>query len=302
MARKVRNCFLALAIAVIFTATLSLPAQAAAKDYVVGKSNFHENGKYGADGFFGPWWEDGCLSFESGALVFDTSVDNAWMTLNFTDDTLDSSQYKYMVVKIKTNDPKQSENFAMTIGKKAGKSGRKANCGQTYTEWTLADGSHPKPLTTQYTTIVVDLAKSGVISFEGDPDFALNKGDAKNSKIYISDLYLTNTNPGGSGGTTTKPGTTSKPTTQSSAPAASSPASSLDVSSADVSGTVSSEVTVSEPAESAVSTAQTVGTVASQPENTSGPFNPAVIYIILAVLIAGGTVAAILVISKKSKK
>lgn len=306
MAKKIRIfIFLLLALALLGQA-VPLPAHAAAKDFVIGKSNFHENGKYGQDGYFGPWWEGDCLSFESGVLVFNTSVENAWMTMNLSDDTLDISQYKYMVVKIKTDAPAQAENFAMTIGKKAGKNSRKANCGKTLTEWTLADGSHPKPLTNQYTTLTIDLAKSGVISFEGDPDFALNKGDAKNAKIYISELYLTNSTSGGgsvkqqssSGAVQSKPASSASQSSASSAtPSADTSAGVSSEESSGVSSETSSEISSAEE-----STAQAMASAVSNPaKGAPAGFDPAVVYIVLACVLGIGTIAAILVLSKKGK-
>ncbi len=303
MAKKLWSCFFALIIGITCIATVSSPVQAAEKDFVVGKNNFHETGKYGKDGYFGPWFQDGCLTFESGVLVFDASVSDAWMTLNLTNDTLKATDYKYMVVKIKTNDPAQAENFAMTIGKKDASNGRKANNGKTFKDWTLADGSHPKPLTTQYSTVVVDLAKSGTTSFTGDPDFALNKGDAKNAKIYVSELYLTNTNPNGGAAApvqTNTPSAAPSKTTASAAVSSAAPSSSSDSSSEVSSEAPVSSDTVSSDVVSA-SEASTAETVVSASAPASSSFNPAIIYIILAVVLAGGTVAAIIVISKKGK-
>lgn len=306
MAKKIRIFIFSLLALALLGQAVPLPVHAAAKDFVIGKNNFHENGKYGQDGYFGPWWEGDCLSFESGVLVFDTSVENAWMTMNLSDDTLDSSQYKYMVVKIKTNAPAQAENFAMTIGKKAGKNGRKANCGKTLTEWTLADGSHPKPLTSQYATLTIDLAKSGVISFEGDPDFALNKGDAKNAKIYISELYLTNTNPGGGSVKQQSTPATTQPKPASSAPqAAASAAVSSSALSSDISSEESSAVSseaLSEASSAEESTVPAMASAVSSPaKDAPAGFDPAVIYIVLACVLGIGTIAAILVLSKKAK-
>lgn len=305
MAKKIRIFIFSLLALALLGQAVPLPAHAAAKDFVIGKSNFHENGKYGQDGYFGPWWEGDCLSFESGVLVFDTSVENAWMTMNLSDDTLDISQYKYMVVKIKTDAPAQAENFAMTIGKKAGKNGRKANCGKMLTEWTLADGSHPKPLTNQYTTLTIDLAKSGVISFEGDPDFALNKGDAKNAKIYISELYLTNSGSDAKPSATTSSKAPAKPA--SSAPqTATSAADSSSAPSSGVSSEEPSEVsaeTSSETSSAEESAVQAMASAVSNPaKGAPAGFDPAVVYIVLACVLGIGTIAAILVLSKKGKK
>lgn len=312
MAKKLRIALFTLLTAALLGQAAPLPASAAAKDFIIGKNNFHENGKYGQDGYFGPWWEGDCLTFAGGALVFDTSVENAWVTMNLSDDTLDIAQYKYMVVTIKTDAPAQAENFAMTIGKKAGKGGRKANCGKTLAEWTLADGSHPKALTTQYVTLKIDLAKSGVISFDGDPDFALNKGDAKNAKIYISELYLTNsgadTKPSGTASSKApaKPTSSAPATTPSSAPqsvvsagdSSAAESSSSLVSSGDTSG-ISSEVSA-ETSAAAESTAQAMASAASAPRK-GADFNPSMIYIILAGVIGVGTIAAIIILSQKAK-
>ena len=276
--------FLALAVA----ALTPLAAAADDADFIVGNNSFHDTGVYGKDGYFGPWYQDGCISYENGALVMDTSVDNAWITLNFINDTLDVPQYKYMVIKIKADNPAQAKGFTLTVGQLPGKrEGSFALNGKVFTDLVLADGSHPSGLTTSYQTFCVDIAKNGATTFMGKDmaDFAMNKGDAGNAKISVSEIYLTNKAPASTGKTET-PAVSTPPAVVSRAPAG--------VSSVAPGGSSVPEVVVS----------AAPAPVSSVPVSAPTPIrvSPLLVAIIVVAVLAAGTVTAIILVSKKNAK
>jgi len=143
------------------------------EDFIVAESFSEVNG----DGFWGPYGP--AYTLKDGALVFDSSIDNAWVTLNFKDDFLEPDAYRYVKITMKTDDPTDGAKIVMTFG----------NIKKPISEWGIV-------LKTEYTTYVIDLFKQGLTKwgdgFKAEPDFALNKGSAVKAKLYVKSIILTN--------------------------------------------------------------------------------------------------------------
>lgn len=187
-----RNLFVVLLLVSSFAFT---SVAMAADDFVVA----NEFSGQDAEGYFGPYGPAYVL--QDGALVFDSSINNAWVTLNFKDDNLAADAYKYAVITLKTDNPQDAAKVHMTLG----------NVGKSFADWGIT-------LKTTYTTYVIDLAANGLTKWgdgtKGEPDFALNKAEAENAKIYVSKIVLTN-NPSS---TTSSATTTSNPKTGDNTP------------------------------------------------------------------------------------
>jgi LPXTG-motif cell wall-anchored protein len=195
-----RNLFVVLLVLSIFVFT---SVAMAADDFVVANGFSGQD----ADGYFGPYGPAYVL--QNGALVFDSSIDNAWVTLNFKDDNLAANAYKYAVITLKADNPQDAAKVHMTLG----------NVGKSFTDWGIT-------LNTTYTTYAIDLAANGLTKWgdgaKGVPDFALNKADAKNAKIYVSKIVLTN-NPSSITSNTTSASTNNSSSTTSNATTSSNP-------------------------------------------------------------------------------
>ena len=153
------------------------PPPVVVEDYVVGDAFSGEN----AENYWGPYG-NGSFVLEGGAIVFDTSVADAWLTLNFKEDPNPVDKYKYVVITLKADNPSDAANAHMKLG----------NLGMSFTDWGIT-------LSTDYTAYVVDLVAKGVTAWgdasQGQPDFALNKVGAVSAKIYVDKIVLTNNPP-----------------------------------------------------------------------------------------------------------
>jgi|GEM_PF-796000 len=186
-----------LAILIVMSLLLYSGFAVAANDFVIANGF---NGQDG-DGYWGPYGP--AFTLENGALVFDSSIDNAWVTLNFKkDDNFTATSYKYLVITLKSDKPQDGEKVHMTLG----------NVGKSFGDWGIT-------LDTNYKTYTIDLAANGVTKW-GDaekqtPDFALNKAEAQNAKIYLTKMVLTNSPSTSSSGSTstTSSDNTSNPKT-----------------------------------------------------------------------------------------
>lgn len=151
------------------------------EDFLVGEE-FAEINEEGVEGYRGPWGAEGCFTLEDGAVVFDTSVPDAYITMDFTNDDLAGTDYQYAVVTLKTDKPEDAKNAHMKFG----------NTGRSFTDWGIE-------LSDTYTTYAVDLWANGLTDW-GDagnyePDFALNKVGAIDAVVYVSRILLTNDPP-----------------------------------------------------------------------------------------------------------
>jgi predicted small lipoprotein YifL len=149
-------------------------------DYLGGSD---KDNTYGEQGFFGPYTEMNAAVLEPGTgLVFDTSITDAWITTEVAPQEMPAKQYA--VIKIKTDDPEGINGFTITFGGQ----------GHLWEQWTTADGSAAPALTTEWQTVTIDLAAAGADQVVCDgPDFAMNKGEAAQGKIYVESITFTNT-------------------------------------------------------------------------------------------------------------
>lgn len=142
-------------------------------DFIVATKFEEQNG----EGYWGPYGP--AYKLEKGVLVFDSSIENAWMTLNFKDDFMEAEDYRYVVITIKADDPKDAQNIVMTLG----------NLKKTFTDWGIT-------LTTDFKTYVIDLFAHGLKNWgdgtKAEPDLAFNKAGAIKAKIYVKSMMLTN--------------------------------------------------------------------------------------------------------------
>lgn len=182
-----KNLFAVILLLSIFVFT---SVAMAAGDFVVANGFSDQDG----GGYFGPYGP--AYKLQDGALVFDSSIANAWVTLNFKDDNLAANAYKYAVITLKADNSEDAAKVHMTLG----------DVGKSFTDWGIS-------LKNTYTTCTVDLAANGLKKWgdgtKGVPDFALNKADAKNAKIYISKIILTNNSSSTSSSATTPSNTQS---------------------------------------------------------------------------------------------
>jgi len=160
---------------------ICLSVTAAAGDYLVGDSFPTPN----AEGYWGPYGP--AVTLYGGALVFDTSIPDAWVTLDYRDDIIAPDTYRYAVVTIKADDPGAAAGATMTFG----------DVRQSLAKWGIT-------LNETYTTHALDLAAHGITKWgdaaQHEPDFAMNKAEAGNTVIYVDKILLTN-NPPVFGGT-----------------------------------------------------------------------------------------------------
>lgn len=165
-----RNLFVVLVLLSIFVFT---GVAMASDDFVVASEFSGQD----SEGYWGPYGPAYIL--QDGALVFDSSIDDAWVTLNFKDDNLAANAYKYAVITLKADNPEDAAKAHMTLG----------NIRKSFAEWGIT-------LKNTYTAYVIDLAAHGFKKWgdgtKSEPDFALNKGEAQNAKIYVSKIVLTN--------------------------------------------------------------------------------------------------------------
>lgn len=129
------------------------------------------------EGYWGPYGP--AYTIKDGVLIFDSSIPNAWMTLNFKDDFMEADDYRYVVITVRADDPKDAQNVLVTFG----------NLKKTFTEWGIT-------LSTNFTTYIIDLKAHGLKNWgdgtKAEPDFALNKHNANKAKVYVQSIILTN--------------------------------------------------------------------------------------------------------------
>ena len=152
---------------------LTLVFSFADDDFIVATKFTGQDG----EGYWGPYGP--AYTIKDGVLIFDSSIPNAWMTLNFKDDFMEAEDYRYVVITIKADDPKDAQNIVMTFG----------NLKKTFTDWGIT-------LNTEFTTYIIDLKAHGLKNWgdgtKAEPDFALNKATANKAKIFVKSIILTN--------------------------------------------------------------------------------------------------------------
>ncbi len=130
------------------------------------------------EGYWGPYGPAFTLE-KNGILVFDSSIPNAWMTLNFKDDFMEPEDYKYVVITMKTDDPEDAQNIVMTFG----------DIKKPIKDWKIK-------LNKEFTTYIIDLHALGLTKWgdgtKAEPDFALNKATANKAKLFVQSIILTN--------------------------------------------------------------------------------------------------------------
>jgi hypothetical protein len=162
-----------LLIVVLLIFLLTLVFSFADDDFIVATKFTGQDG----EGYWGPYGP--AYTIKDGVLIFDSSIPNAWMTLNFKDDFMEAEDYRYVVITIKADDPKDAQNIVMTFG----------NLKKTFTDWGIT-------LNTEFTTFIIDLKAHGLKNWgdgtKAEPDFALNKATANKAKIFVKSIILTN--------------------------------------------------------------------------------------------------------------
>ncbi len=162
-----------LLIVVLLIFLLTLVFSFADDDFIVATKFAGQDG----EGYWGPYGP--AYTIKDGVLIFDSSIPNAWMTLNFKDDFMEAEDYRYVVITIKVDDPKDVQNIVMTFG----------NLKKTFTDWGIT-------LNTEFTTYIIDLKAHGLKNWgdgtKAEPDFALNKAIANKAKIFVKSIILTN--------------------------------------------------------------------------------------------------------------
>lgn len=162
-----------LLIVVLLIFLLTLVFSFADDDFIVATKFTGQDG----EGYWGPYGP--AYTIKDGVLIFDSSITNAWMTLNFKDDFMEAEDYRYVVITIKADDPKDAQNIVMTFG----------NLKKTFTDWEIT-------LNTEFTTYIIDLKAHGLKNWgdgtKAEPDFALNKATANKAKIFVRSIILTN--------------------------------------------------------------------------------------------------------------
>jgi hypothetical protein len=162
-----------LLIVVLLIFLLTLVFSFADDDFIVATKFTGQDG----EGYWGPYGP--AYTIKDGVLIFDSSIPNAWMTLNFKDDFMEAEDYRYVVITIKADDPKDAQSIVMTFG----------NLKKTFTDWGIT-------LNTEFTTYIIDLKAHGLKNWgdgtKAEPDFALNKATANKAKIFVKSIILTN--------------------------------------------------------------------------------------------------------------
>uniref|UniRef100_A0A7C3SQ98 Uncharacterized protein n=1 Tax=Dictyoglomus turgidum TaxID=513050 RepID=A0A7C3SQ98_9BACT len=162
-----------LLIVVLLIFLLTLVFSFADDDFIVATKFTGQDG----EGYWGPYGP--AYTIKDGVLIFDSSIPNAWMTLNFKDDFMEAEDYRYVVITIKADDPRDAQNIVMTFG----------NLKKTFTDWGIT-------LNTEFTTYIIDLKAHGLKNWgdgtKAEPDFALNKATANKAKIFVKSIILTN--------------------------------------------------------------------------------------------------------------
>lgn len=168
--------FMGFLVVVVVISSLSIATAAYKSDFNVGDKFLEQN----AERYWGPYGP--AFTLVGGALVFDSSVVDGWVTLNFKDDEMPADAYKYAVITIKADNPEDAQGAVMTFG----------NVKKTFTDWGIK-------LSNTYTVYYLDLVANGFTGW-GDgrkalPDFALNTVPNKKFMIYVDKIKLTNKPP-----------------------------------------------------------------------------------------------------------
>ncbi len=168
--------FMVLLLIVALASSFSTATAANSSDYLVGDRFLEQNGER----YWGPYGP--AYSLIGGALVFDNSVADGWVTLNFKDDEMANDAYRYALITLKTDSPADAQEVILTFG----------NVKKSFTEWGIQ-------LNTKYTLYALDLPQNGFIAW-GDgtksiPDFALNVVPGKKFLVYVDRIKLTNNPP-----------------------------------------------------------------------------------------------------------
>lgn len=128
---------------------------------------------------------------DNGSLVFDASASGGYCTADLGDvskvplDATNNPKYHYALVTMKADNPSAAQGIHLTFGRDA----KDGQLGKSLTDWGIT-------LTTSYKTYVVDLTAGGFDHWAaaGQPDFALNQGEATSGKLEIKSIVLSNSN------------------------------------------------------------------------------------------------------------
>ncbi|MCX7941963.1 MAG: hypothetical protein N2516_02580 [Dictyoglomaceae bacterium] len=164
-----KKYFLIVSLILVSLITFSLSSD----DFVVATKFSGPN----EEGYWGPYGP--AFTLKDNVLIFDSSIPNAWMTLNFKDDFMEPEDYRYVVITMRADDPEDAQNILMTFG----------DIKKPIKDWKIK-------LKTEFTTYILDLFEFGLTKWgdgtKAEPDFALNKATAKKAKLFVQSIILTN--------------------------------------------------------------------------------------------------------------
>lgn len=221
-------------ITLAMTASMgTLAASASSSDLVFWNGNLADPLPSSGVSVGGVYSDGASISYDNGALVFDTSVSGGYMTADLLDadgTPLDDSNvpsYKYLLITVKSDDPADSQGAHLSIGKDS----KNAQLGKSFTDWGIN-------LTTDYKTYTIDLAGNDFAYWgkTGAPDIALNQSEATKGKIEIKAMSLSNDPNGSSASSSSSASSTASTSSSSSTSASSTAASSTSSSSSPKTG------------------------------------------------------------------
>jgi hypothetical protein len=168
--------FMCLLLVIILISGLSIASAAYNSDFNVGDKFLEQN----AERYWGPYGP--AFTLVGGALVFDSTVPDGWVTLNFKDDELPPDAYQYVILTVKADNPEDAQGAILTFG----------NVKKSFSDWGIK-------LSNTYAAYVLELKPNGFTAW-GDgrkaiPDFALNTVPNKKFTIYVDKIKLTNKPP-----------------------------------------------------------------------------------------------------------
>ena len=168
--------FMGLLMVAVLIAGLSVATAAYNSDFNVGDKFLEQN----AERYWGPYGP--AFTLVGGALVFDSTVVDGWVTMNFKDDEMPADAYQYVVITVKADNPEDAQGAILTFG----------NVKKSFTDWGIK-------LSNTYAPFVLDLKANGFTGW-GDgkkalPDFALNTVPNKKFMLYVDKIKLTNKPP-----------------------------------------------------------------------------------------------------------
>jgi hypothetical protein len=147
-------------------------------------------------GFYGPTVSnEEALDMNSEGMTFDTSVKDAYASIDFASTKIED--YQYALIKIKSSDATMPSNFSLKIG----------NVEKAFNEWTLTNDSNPpSALSQDFKVYAIDLKQNGVTQLickeksddedhVDEPDINFVNTMASKPKITVSYLIFTNEKP-----------------------------------------------------------------------------------------------------------